>query len=236
MSALKTPEKSSRRKELRATSLVDLYARTLLFYEENKTLVYGAGVGVVLLLVGIGFYVWHSQQQEAEAQQHLGQIERFYAMGDYESALQGTGDLMGLLEIADAYSGTEAGNLANFYIASAYLRTDLHDDALTYFERFDKDRDLIGASAYAAEASIFEDRGEYIEAADRYERAADFADSAHISPQYLISAGRAYEAANELDSAHAVFSRIRSEFVDTPEADEVQRLIARVEAKQARAS
>ncbi|MES3630129.1 MAG: tetratricopeptide repeat protein [Longimonas sp.] len=234
MSSLKTPEKSSRRKELRSNSIVDLYARSVLFFEENKNAIYAAGVGLVVLIAAVGVYFWNVQQTEAEAQRHLGQIERLYAMGEYERALQGTGDLMGLLEIADTYSGTDAGNLAVFYVANAYLRNDLPDEAMTYLERFDKDRDLIGASALAAEASIFEDRGDYETAGARYERAAEFASSAHVSPQYLMNAGRAYEAAGNLEQARRVYSQIQTEYADSPEAERVQRFLARVEARQAR--
>lgn len=236
MSALKTPETSSRRKELRSNSIIDLYARSLLFFEENKKALYAAGVGLIVVIAAVGFYLWNAQQTEAEAQEHLGKIERAYAAGDYERALQGGGDRMGLLEIADTYSGTNAGNLATFYVANAYLRNDMPDEALTYLQRFNKDRDLVGASALAAEASILEDRGEYAESADLYEQAASYAGSAHVSPQYLMNAGRAYESEGNFSEARRVYTEIQDEYADTPQADQVQRHLARVEAKQAQST
>jgi len=236
MSALKTPETSSRRKELRSDSIIDLYARALLFFEENKKTLYAAGLGLVALILAAGFYIWNAQQTEAEAQEHLGQIERVYASGDYEQALQGTEDRMGLLEIADTYSGTDAGNLATFYVGMAYLRNDMPEEALSYLQRFDKDRDMVGASAIAAEASILEDRGEYAEAADLYEQAASYAESAHISPRYLLNAGRAHESEGALSDAQRVYTEIQEDYADAPEAEQVERHLARVEAKQAQSA
>ena len=236
MSALKTPESSSRRKELRSNAIVDLYAQSILFFEEHKKTLYAAGAGLVLVVAAIGFYLWNSQQTETEAQEHLGQIERVYASGSYEQALQGTDSQMGLLEIADTYSSTTAGNLATFYAATAYLRTERPDEALTYLQRFDKDQDLVGASALAAEASILEDRGEYAAAADLYEEAASYAGSAYISPRYLINAGRAYESASSLDDAERVYTEIQESYADAPEATQVDRHLARVEAKQSQAA
>lgn len=236
MSALKTPETSSRRKELRSNSIIDLYARSILFFEENKKTIYAAGAGLIVVLAAVGFYLWNAQQTEAEAQEHLGQIERVYASGDYERALQGTEDRMGLLEIADTYSGTDAGNLATFYVANAYLRNDMPEEALSYLQRFDKDRDLVGASALAAEASILEDRGDYAEAADLYEQAASYAESGHISPQYLVSAGRAHEQASNLSDARSAYAKIQDDYADSPQAEEVERHLARVEAKQAQSA
>ena len=236
MSALKAPEPSSRRKELRSNSIIDLYARSVLFFEENKKALYGAGVGLIVVIAAVGLYLWNAQQTEAEAQEHLGKIERVYAAGDYERALQGTEDRMGLLEIADTYSGTNAGNLATFYVANAYLRNDMPEEALSYLQRFDKERDVVGASALAAEASILEDRGEYAEAADLYEQAASHAGSAHVSPQYLMNAGRAYESAANFSEARRVYTGIQDEYADTPQAEQVQRHLARVEAKQAQSA
>ena len=236
MCALKAPESSSRRKELRSNAIVDLYARSIIFFEENKKTLYAAGAGLVVLIAAVGLYLWNAQQTETEAQEHLGQIERAYAAGNYEQALQGTESQMGLLEIADTYSSTNAGNLATFYIANAYLRNDMPEEALTYLRRFDKDRDLVGASALAAEASILEDRESYGEAADLYEQAASYAESASLSPRYLLNAGRAHESAGNWGDAERAYTRIQENYPDAPETADVERHLARVDAKRTQAA
>lgn len=233
MTALKTPEKTSRRKELRQNKFVELYARALLFYEENRKLVYGLGIGILLLILATPGYLYYQQQQEEQANEMLGRILPVYEQGNYQQALEGSGDRPGLLTIADEYSSTSAGNLAAFYGANALYQLEEYDRALQYYQEFDKDDDFIGASAYAAEAAIYENRGELERAAELYEQAASQYPNRMTAPRYLLNAGRAYEELGQYDAAERVYEQIREEYPDAEQADEVKRYLSRVKARQA---
>lgn len=236
MTALKTPEKTSRRKELRQNTLVELYGRLLLFYEDNRQVVYGLGVALVALILAVPGYMYYHQQQSQQANEMLGQILPSYEQGNYEQALNGTAQAAGLLTIADDYGGTDAGNLATFYAASALYEQEEYDRALTYYQQFDKGNDFIGASAYAAEASIYESRGELEKAASHYEQAASQYDNKLTAPRYLLEAGQAYEDAGSYESAEQVYQRIKEEYSDSEQASDVDRYLARVRARQQSAS
>ncbi len=236
MTALKTPEKTSRRQELRQNKLVELYGRLLLLYEDNRQLFYGLGVALLVLILAAPGYVYYQQQQEQQANQMLGQILPTYEQGNYEQALNGTAQAAGLLTIADDYSGTDAGNLAAFYAASALYEQEKYDRALKYYQQFDKGNDFIGASAYAAEASIYESRGELEKAASHYERAATQYENKMTAPKYLLEAGQAYEDAGNYESAERVYQKIKDEYPDSEQASEVERYLARVRARQQSAS
>lgn len=234
MTALKTPEKTSRRQELRKNWLVQLYARALLLYEERRQLVYGLGVGVLVLILAIPGYVYYQQRQAEQANELLGQILPVYEQGNYDQALEGNGQRAGLLTIADEYGGTEAGNLATFYAATALYEQGEYDRALTYYQRFERGNDFIGASAYAAEAAIYESRGDMQTAAERYEQAADQYNNKLTAPRYLMEAGKAYEEAGDDAAAEEVYRRIKEEYPDSDQAEEVERYLARVKARQER--
>ncbi len=232
MAALKTPEKTSRRQELRRNWLVQLYAWALLLYEENRQLVYGLGIGVLALILAVPGYVYYQQQQAEQANELLGQILPVYEQGNYDQALDGDGQRAGLLTIADDYGGTDAGNLATFYAATALYEQGEHDRALTYYQRFEKGSDFIGASAYAAEASIYETRGDMQTAGERYEQAAEQYQNKLTAPRYLLEAGKAYEEADNDAAAEEVYRRIQEEYPDSDQAEEVTRYLARVKARQ----
>lgn len=232
MSALKTPEKTSRRQELRQNKLVQLYAQLLLFYEEHRNLVHGLGIGLLALILAAPGYMYYKQQQEQQANQKLGQILPVYERGNFEQALNGTGDRPGLLSIADNYEGTGAGNLAAFYAGNVLYQQEKYDQALKYYQQFDKGNDFIGASAYAAEASIYENRGELTKAAEYYERAASQYENKLTAPRYLLEAGQAYEEAGKYEEAERVYRRIRSNYPDSDQAEEAKRYLARVKARQ----
>lgn len=236
MTALKTPEKTSRRQELRQNMLVELYGRLLLLYEDNRQLVYGLGVALIALILAVPGYVYYQQQQSQQANQMLGQILPTYEQGNYEQALNGTSQAAGLLTIADDYSGTDAGNLAAFYAASAFYEQEEYDRALEYYQQFDKGNDFIGASAYAAEASIYESRGELEKAASHYEQAASQYDNKLTAPRYLLEAGQAYEDAGDYASAEQVYQRVKDEYPDAEQSSDVERYLARVRARQQSAS
>ena len=236
MSALKTPEKTSRRQELRQNMLVELYGRLLMFYEDNRQIVYGIGIGLLALVLAVPGYVYYQQQQAKQANKMLGQILPTYEQGNYDQALNGSGQRAGLLTISDEYGGTNAGNLASFYAANALYEQGEYDKALTYYQRFEKSNDFIGASAYAAEASIYESRGEYEKAASKYEQAAAQYKNKLTAPRFLVEAGQAYEDAGNYGAAETAYETVKEKYPEADEADTVDRYLARVRARVAKSS
>jgi tetratricopeptide (TPR) repeat protein len=236
MTALKTPEKKSRRQELRQNIFIDLYARALLFYDEYRRLAQGIGVALLVLLLAIPGYIYYHQQQTEAANQKLGQILPVYEQGNYQQALDGQGERAGLLTIADDYSNTEAGNLATFYAANALYQREEYDRALTYFQRFEKGQDFLGASAYAAQAAIQENKGAFQRAGELYEQAAAQYENELTAPRYLLSAGQAYEEAGDYEAALGAYERIQEEYPDSDEASTAEQYHARAQVRQADAS
>lgn len=231
MSALQTPE-STTRSQSQDSSVVELFARLMFFYEDNKTLVYGLLAGLVAVILAIPGYVYYQQQQAEEANQRLSEILPAYEQGRYQEALDGTSDAQGLTALANEYGGTRAGNLAAYYAGDAHYQLENYDQSLQFFQRFDKSEDFIGASAFAAEAAIYENRGEFETAAARYEKAANHYTNQLTTPRYLLRAGRAHEAAGSYDTAASMYETIQSEYPDAPQASDAERYHARVSAMQ----
>lgn len=232
MTALKTPEKTSRRQELRQNILVDLYARALLFYDEYRRVAQGLGVALLVLLLAIPGYIYYHQQQEQAANKRLGKILPVYEQGNYQQALDGTGNRAGLLTIADEYSNTDAGNLAAFYAANSLYQLEKYDRALTYFQRYEKSEDFIGASAYAAQAAIQENKGAFERAGELYEQAAAQYSNKLTAPRFLLNAGQAYEEAGQYDAAVAAYQRIQDKYPDSDQATKAERYMARAQVRQ----
>lgn len=232
MSTLNPPKSISRRHELREDKVITFYARAWQYFDQNRTLIYAILAGLVLLVLLLVGWIWYQNQQAQEAERHLGRIVPVYEAGDYEQALEGEDGRLGLVEIADEYGRTDAGNLARFYAADAYFKLGQYDRAQTYFSRFDKGDDILGASAIAGEAAALEAQGEHRRAADLYRRAALHHENSAISPQYLLSAGRAYEEAGDYERALDAYRTIPDRFEDAPLADNIDAYIARAEARQ----
>lgn len=232
MSALNAPKQISTRQELREDRVVTVYARAWEFFDQNRTLVYGALAALVLLALAVVAYAFYLNQQQEEAVVLLGTPVRAYEAGNYQAALEGTEGAPGLLAIIDEYGGTEAANLARFYAADALYRTGELDQALELFQDYDREENFIGASALAGEAAIYESRGDFDRAAEYYRRAALLFENELTTPQYLLNAGRAYEAAGDYAAAIAAYEEVRDRFPESPPATAVDFFIARAEAKQ----
>lgn len=232
MSTLNPPKRISKKHELREDAVITSYARAWGYFDQHRTLVYGVIAGFVVLIAAIIGYVLYQNQQSAEAEEHFAQIVGVYEEGSYQEALDGTAEHLGLLEIADEYGGTTSGNLAHFYAADALYNLGEYERALEHFQAFDKPDGFLGASAIAGEAAVYENQGDYERAAERYMRAARFFENPLSSPQYLLSAGRAYEAAGSYQEAQEAYERIKDDYPDSDLAGQIDVYIARAAAKQ----
>jgi tetratricopeptide (TPR) repeat protein len=232
MTALQTPEKTSRRQELRQNIFVDLYARALLFYDQYKRLAQGLGGALLVLVLAIPGYIYYHQQQEQAANKKLGKILPVYEQENYQQALDGVGNRAGLLTIADSYSRTDAGNLAAFYAANSLYKLEKYDRALKYFQRFDKGGDFVGASAYAAQAAIQENKGAFERAGELYEQAASQYSNELTAPRFLLEAGQAYEEAGQYEAAMAAYKKIQNKYPESDQATEAERYMARAKVRQ----
>lgn len=228
MSTLNPTRKISRRHELREDKVVTFYARLLELTDKYRTYVYGAIAAVVLLVLAFVAYSFMQSARQTEALDAMAGAVSAYEAGSWQTALDGTGSHLGLLDIIDDYGSTDAGNLARFYAADAYFRLGNYAEALPLFRAFDKDANIVGASAVAGEAAILESQGEAGRAADLYVRAATMYPSPATSPGYFLSAGRAYEAAGETADAERVYERIRDEYPESQEARDIEFYLARV--------
>lgn len=235
MSPVNPPRRIATRQhdELRKDTVVTLYAKALDLFENNRQVLYGVLAGLVVLALLIVGWVLYRQNQEAEAQNLLANAVTVYEAGNYREALDGTPERLGLLAIADEYGSTDAGNLAHFYAGDALYNLGEYEAAAEHFEDYDEEESLIGASALAGVADAYLNMGNPAEAAEYYRQAALLYEEEATAPHYLKLAGRAYEEAGDFEAARAMYEMIRDDYPDTPQAGEVDVLIARVDARQA---
>ena len=222
---LTSPEQRAEERQDRFQTSV---ARSRSFFEENRTLVIGALVGVVALVLAIFAFTAMRSNQTAEAGEALGGILTAYESGDFETALAGTDTNPGLLDIADEYGSRTA---APFFAADALFQLGRYDEAAEYFDMVDLGG-LFGASAVAGRAAIHEMEGQHEEAAELYERAARAYEGPATTPGYFLDAGRAFQAAGDLSGAERAYQAILDDFEDTPEATTAAVELASVMAAQ----
>lgn len=230
MSMLDAP-RTSRRHQLREDQLATAAAASVGFFDEHRKPLIGAAAALVVLVAAVIGYNVVQNNRDKEAAEMLGSVLTMFEQAQYAESLDGTAEAPGLIEIADRFGSTATGNLATFYAADALYQLGRFDEALEYFKAYDADGDILGASALAGQAAIHEQQGDNAEAGQLFRRAAEAYDSPATSPDYLMSAGRTYEAAGDATEAGEVYQEFLDKYGDTPNAPLVEALMAQAEAK-----
>jgi tetratricopeptide (TPR) repeat protein len=238
MSSMLKPPKTSPslqkgRGEAAEEAVSTAYVRTRNFVDENRTALIAAGVGIVVIFLGILGYFYYQHGQGQRANEMLGSILPVYEAGDFERALEGTDEVVGLRTIASDYRRTPAGNLASFFAGHALFQLERYEEADEFFARF-RGEDMVQASALAGRAAVAEERGEHGRAARLYEDAASTYRSAAAAPEYLADAARNHELAGNLDAARRAYEKIAAEYGESQLAGTVPVHLARLDALEAR--
>jgi TolA-binding protein len=189
-----------------------------LFFEKNQKLVLGLLGAIVLVVAGfIGYRYWiDTQDQEA-------QTAMFPSVYEWESdslkkSLSGNGANEGLTDIADEYSMTPAGNIANFRAGVALLKLGKYDEAIERLKNFKASDLLVQGRAYTLIGDAYMEKKAYGEAIDYYKKAADYKPNPYFTPGYLMKLAIAYEQNKQNQDAIDTYSSIIDKYPTSTEA------------------
>jgi tetratricopeptide (TPR) repeat protein len=221
-----------KKEELEQDILLEYSSRFMHFYQTNKATVIGGGVGIILTIGLIIGYVVYSGQQEEEASVLLGMAEQELMMGNFETALYGNEDefTLGFVQISNNYSGTDSGNLAHYYAAVSEFELGNYGDALNYIEDFNPPKGILGVAAISLQANIHLELENYTEAAQQYERAAEWDDNSSTTPQNLFEAAQAYQQAENFQSAINHLETIVTDYPNSAQAPKAERILGKLTA------
>jgi tetratricopeptide (TPR) repeat protein len=202
--------------------------RTEHFLEENyKTLL--IGLGVIVALVGI---VWlgklYLNKRNDEAQSQMYQAERYLEMDSLKLALNGDGNYLGFLDIAQDYKFTNTGNLARYSAGICYLHLGEYQEAIDFLNKYSKKDKVLGSLAIGATGDAYVELGDLDKGISKYIEAADFAKNSFNTPLFLMKAGEIYELNGKYVEALKVYERIESEYPESTEGTTIEKYIARV--------
>jgi tetratricopeptide (TPR) repeat protein len=105
--------------------------------------------------------------------------------------LKGSDGKQGVVDIAANFSGTDAGNLANYYAGISYLNTKKYDEAIKYLESFKSSDAVLSTLAMGALGDANAQKNKLDQALSYYVKAADNdKESDFTRPFYLLKAGK----------------------------------------------
>lgn len=206
------------------------------FIAKNQKYILGSLLAVVVVVVGYFAYdkfIADPKQQEGAEELFVLQQNFQKAVDDtankadslYNLVLKGSEGKFGAIKIAEEYSGTDAGNLANYYAGIAYLNTRKYAEAVTSLEKFTSDDIMLSTLAKGAIGDAYAQQNKSKEALEFYLKAADASKNDFTRPRYLLKAGKTSLALGNKADALKYFTDIKDNYDASPESQQIDALI-----------
>ena len=188
------------------------------FLFKYKNIIVGVVVAIVVIVCGtLGYKHFISEPNELKASEASFMAERYFGNDEFEVALKGDSlGNMGFLKIADEFSGTKAGKLANAYAGVCYAKLAQYEDAAKYLDKFS-----------ASDAQL----GQLDKAAATLLKAAEKANSVVLSPVYLLEAGQILEKQGKNSEAVEAYKQIKNKYGNSMQAMDIDKYIDRASIK-----
>jgi tetratricopeptide (TPR) repeat protein len=202
--------------------------KTEQYIEDNQkslTVIVGAIVAIVAIYLGFTNFYLEPLEQEAHADMYMAEI--YFEKDSFNLALNGDGQYLGFLDIADEYSLTNTGNLANYYAGLCYLHTAQFEDAIEYLSDFSSDDIILSTLALGCIGDAYLELEDNSRALKYYEKAADNASNDFTTPRYLMKQAIVLEMDEEYEDALEMYNQIKEDYSKSQIAQDIDKYIVR---------
>ena len=195
------------------------------FFMKYKKAILIAVAAIIVVIAGVFLYISQiSGPREEKASTALSKGQTYFNNEMFEQAVNGDGaGFVGFAKLADEYSGTKAGNLANLYAGLCYANLGKWAEAQKSLDAFSTEDDqMISPASQAALGDAYAHLNQLDKAVDAFKKAADMADSKaeddtnnSLSPIFLIKAGEVLESQGKKDEAMKIYQDIKKKYVNS---------------------
>ena len=209
------------------------------FFVKYKKVILIAVAAIIVVIAGIfGYMSQIAGPREDKASTMLGKGQTYFNNEMFDQALNGDGaGYVGFVKIADDYSGTDAGNLANLYAGLCYANLGKWAEAQKSLDAFSSKGDqMISPAAEGALGDAYAHLNQLDKAVDAFKKAASMADSKaddntnnSLSPTFLIKAGEILESQGKKEDALKIYQDIKKKYVNSMlvQSAEIEKYIER---------
>ena len=204
--------------------------KTEQFIEDNqKNLMTGVGIIIGLIAVVIGYQNLYLAPLEKEAQADMYMAELYFQKDSFNLALNGDGQYLGFVDIADEYSSTKAGKLANYYAGLSYLNSGDFESTIEYLEDFSSDDIILSSLALGCIGDAYMELSDTDNALSYYEDASSYSDNEFTTPRYMIKQAMIHESNGDFEDALDLYKEIEANYKTSREGNGIEKYISRAE-------
>ena len=203
-------------------------SRTEQYIEDNqKSLIVIVGAIIAIIAIYLSFTNFYLEPLEQEAHADMYIAEMYFEKDSFNLALNGDGQFLGFLDVADEYSLTNAGNLANYYAGLCYLHTAQYEDAIEYLSDFSSDDIILSTLALGCIGDAYLELEDRNKALKYYEKAADNASNDFTTPRYLMKQANVLEMDGDYMAALEIYNQIKEGYSKSQIAQDIDKYIVR---------
>jgi len=205
-------------------------SKTEQYIENNQeNLVRTVGAIIVVIALFIGYQKLYIAPMEQEAQVDMFMAELYFQKDSFNLALNGDGQYLGFIDIADEYSSTKPGKLANYYAGLSYLNTSDFENAIEYLDDFSSDDIILSSLALGCIGDAYMELEDTDNALSYYENAASYTDNEFTTPRYMLKQAMIHESNGDYADALALYKGIEEDYKSSREGNGIEKYIARAE-------
>ena len=198
-------------------------SKTEAFFEKNKKAIIAVIAAVIVVVVGVilcnNYYL---EPRANEASTELAKSQELFNQQQYEKALPG------FQKVANDYSSTDAGNLAQLYIGLCQANLGKWQEAVNALEAFSgKDDQMISPAAEGALGNAYANLNQLDKAVEHLKKAAKMADNNSLSPTFLIQAGEILESQGKKAEALELYTQIKEKYYQSMQYQSIDKYIER---------
>ena len=223
-------DKLKEKEALRQENIEETVSKTDQFYNEHKKTIWTVIIAAVVVALCVFAYVKLVYQPKcAEAAQQAFPAEQSFEAGEYELALNGDGNVLGLADVISEY-GRKAGAAVYMEAGVCALQLGQYEEALNYLKKYNGKEPILAARAIACKGDAYVGLEKYAEAAAAYTKAAATADNV-FAAGYLLKAGIVYEELGNKAKALDCYKTIKDKYPQSVEGYDIDKYITRAEAE-----
>ncbi len=203
------------------------------FVDQNQRLIFGLGIGLIVLVGGYFFYQnLYKAPKEKEAMEQMFKAQEQFERDSFALALTNPGGgYVGFLDIIDSYGGTKAANLSNYYAGVSYLNLGQFDAALDYMKSFSPAGQVGPVMKFGVLGDIYSELDQMDSAMSNYKKAISSGENEVLTAYYLKKLGMLHEKNGNLADAKSSYEQVKTDFPNSPYASDIDKYITRVAGK-----
>lgn len=216
-------------------------SKTEAWVEKNQKYIFGFLGAIALLTVGYLLYnKYVADPKEEKGANDMFQAQQYFKQAGeatdvkkidslYKLSLNGGEGKFGFIRFSDELSGTDAGNLANYYAGMALLNTGKYADAIKYLEKFSSKDMMLQTLAIGSIGDANSELNKPKEALEYYVKASQNSKNELTTPRFLQKAGQTAMTLGNKADALKYFTEIKEKYASSQEASNIDVFIGMVQ-------